>query len=316
MRPKSETPVVLISIIFAVTVIILFVISLGAVLVVSNTGDEQAAAGREPGEIQSSASVIALDAPATIQSTTAALTTEVQSSVPTDMPPATSVAEVRTTTATPLPTATLAASVPMATPAPTSIATTRASTTFMEDTFDTPVSGWPVRDEATWSASYAGGQYQLTLDGQPTVGVSTSLRETDYRLGVDVIPSQQGDAGLIFLFSEPATFYQIALRPNGTYAIQQVDHETVTNVVEWSSSAALRRGEGVTNRLSIERQGDTVRFFANDQLLTGFAPPEGQFTNRFGFTLTSSTEQGQASFDNLVGEALSNSQNVGIPPDE
>jgi len=137
--------------------------------------------------------------------------------------------------------------------------------------------------------------------------VSIVLQEVNYRLNVDVIPSQQGNAGLIVLFDGSAAFYQIGLRSNGSYAVQRLDGDTITNVTEWTDSPALKRGAGVANQMRIYRQGAIITFYANEQFLTDFPVPDESFTNRFGFTLTSATEQGQVSFDNLTGESLPDS---------
>jgi hypothetical protein len=152
---------------------------------------------------------------------------------------------------------------------------------------------------------YVDGHYQLTLNGQTNLGVATLLPAERYRLSTDVTVSE-GAAGVTFLAVEPAMFYRIMLTNDGRYSIQQVQlgSDTPTNVVGWTVDAALQRGPSATNRLRIERQGGTVRFFANDQLLTEFAVPPGRLLNQYGFALTSPTAHGQATFDNLVGERL------------
>lgn len=216
--------------------------------------------------------------------------------IPTDTPGPTD-------TPTPLDTAT-PTTAPVVTPDTASPSPELASNAFIQDSFDTPASGWPVRSAETWSAAYVDGRYQLTLDGRQTAGVSIPVQPDNYRMGVDVILGEQGDAGLIVLFGEPSTFYQIALRPDGSYAIQRLEQSTITDVVEWTVNPALQPGAGVTNRLRIERQGSTISFYANDQLLTDFTVPDESLSNRFGFTLRSSTGQGEASFDNLEGQPL------------
>ena len=47
------------------------------------------------------------------------------------------------------------------------------------------------------------------------------------------------------------------------YAIQRLDQAplngTITNVIDWTPSAALQVGSGAVNRLCVERHGATVR---------------------------------------------------------
>jgi hypothetical protein len=137
--------------------------------------------------------------------------------------------------------------------------------------------------------------------------VSIPLPDADYRITVDVIPGQQGDVGLIVLFDGATSFYQLGLRPNGSYTTQRLDEDTITNVTEWANNSELKPGAGVANRIRMERQGSTVSFYANGQFLTDFTVPDESFRNRFGFTITSPTSQGEVGFDNLVGEVLNDS---------
>ena len=59
-------------------------------------------------------------------------------------------------------------------------------------------------------------------------------------------------------------------------------------------------------RVRIQRQGNTIQFFANDQPLTAIDVPDGRVTNQVGVVLADSSEQGQVTFTDLVVEQLSN----------
>jgi hypothetical protein len=174
---------------------------------------------------------------------------------------------------------------------------------FAEDTFSSSASGWPVRETETWSAQYVDDRYQLTLKGKPTIGFSFPLPSEQYRLGVDVTV-RGGSAGVVFLYAEPSTFYQLVIDEENRYAIQRVDGEIVTNVVDWTPSEALSVEPNAADRLRVRREGTLVHFFANDELLTDFAVPPGEVVNRYGFVVNSSNGEAQATFDNLIGERL------------
>ena len=216
-------------------------------------------------------------------------------------------------------------STPEATAKPTATATPRATATatatatstavapppdiFIEDTFATEVNGWPTGETETWTAGYVDQRYQLKLNGQTSIGFTTALPAEEYRLGIDVAVTE-GAAGVVFLFAEPATSYRIILSGDGAYAIERQEgnattqENIVTKIIDWTEHPALKKTAGETNRLTIEREGERIRFTANDQVLTEFAVPPGPFVNRYGFVLTSRTGQGQATFDNLRGERL------------
>ncbi len=193
-----------------------------------------------------------------------------------------------------------------ATPVPVAAETTATAPReelFVQETFDAPAPAFPSRETTRWSVGYVDQRYQFKLNGQTLIGASLALPAENYRLGVDVAVSQ-GGAGLAFLISQPATRYHIIVSPDGAYAIERLDNNVATKIVDWTPSPALQKKPGATNRLQLERHGDTIRFFANDQLLTDFTVPAGQFEPQFGLVLTSRTGQGEASFDNLLGERL------------
>ena len=151
---------------------------------------------------------------------------------------------------------------------------------------------------------YEADQYQLTLNGQPNVSVASVIPVESYRLSID-IAIDEGEVGVIFLAVEPASFLRIMFNTEGAYAIEEVQQNStdVTLLEEWTASTALEGTEPI--RVQIERQGDTIQFFANDQPLTTFNVPDGDVTNQAGVALTTASEQGQATFTALVVEQLS-----------
>lgn len=215
------------------------------------------------------------------------------------------------------------AETPAATAAPTPSPTQRPTPTtqstpqpeqasvFIDETFDSDTSRWPADQTETWSAGVVDGRYQLKLNGQTSIGFTTPTPADNYRLGVDLAVAQ-GGAGLVFLFTEPATSYRIIIS-EGAFAIERQEsnattqENVVTKIVDWTESAALQNQPDAVNRLTIERQGEKVFFSANDQPLSEFSIPPGPFVNRYGFVLTSRTGQGEATFDNLRGEQLPDS---------
>lgn len=194
-----------------------------------------------------------------------------------------------------------------ATVAPTAVPTlVEALDRFVEDDFEDATTGWLERETTTSRAQYDGGRYRLMLNGQLGMSVSSTLPTENYRLRADVA-AEQGNAGIVFMSAKPTTFYRMLINTTGQFAVQvQQGTALSSNVVDWTASPALNQGAGAINRLTIERQGSQVRLYANDQPLFDavilIAP--GSFTGQYGFVLTSEDGQGQASFDNLVGERL------------
>lgn len=205
------------------------------------------------------------------------------------------VAATATSTPTPAP-------VPSTTPAPAQAAMPPADDPPVANRLDIALSDWPTRETNTASMRSAADRYQLALNGQPSVSVASVIPAKSYQLHIDVALAE-GEAGVVFLAAEPAVFYRIMFNIDGAYAIQQVQQDgTATPLVDWTTSPALQRGEQI--RVRIERQGDMIKFFANDQPLTTFVVPPGQSTNQAGVALAATSEQAQATFTALVVERL------------
>ena len=174
---------------------------------------------------------------------------------------------------------------------------------FVLEDFDGETESFLTRETETWSAGVVDGRYQLMLNGQRSIGFTTALPEDSYRLSFDVA-LDQGGAGMVFLFAEPAITYRILITPDGAYALERQEGVEASPLVDWTASPALQRGADAVNQIQIEREGQQVRFFANDQLLTTYTIEPGPLESRYGFVLTSKSGQGRALFDNLRGENL------------
>lgn len=251
-----------------------------------------------------------------MQTTAAQPTTPVVAAA-SSSPAASSTAPTPTTSPTPvLPMATVADTPTVATAAATSAASATPTAEPMPAPSTTPtpsgnmqvaapldvtLAAWPTREGTTTQLRYADNSYQLVLNGQQNVGITSQIAASNYRTAIDINVTE-GEAGVVFLATEPDTFYRIMVNTEGAYAIQELyANNQVRNVVDWTKDDALR---SATTRLRIERQADAVQFVANDQPLTAFTVPNRSATSQIGVALTSPTGQGQVTFRNLVVEEL------------
>lgn len=220
----------------------------------------------------------------------------------------------RNTTATPAPPeasasigsapASNATTPPLPIPTASAVPTTeQVAERLVEDSFASTSSGWIIRDAETWNARYADEQYELALTGQQNLHLSSPLPEGDYRLSVDIAVTQ-GGAGIVFLAVKPATFYRIMINVDGFYALQMEHQDEVRDLISWTSSTTLQRGADSKQRMRVERQGETIRFFANEQVLITWPVPDGDVVNQYGFAITAQQGEARATFDNLVVERL------------
>jgi hypothetical protein len=213
---------------------------------------------------------------------------------PTTTAPANTLTTAITPTSTVVPTSSVApTSSPSATPTP-------SGDTLVSAPLDVTLADLPTREGTTAQMRYANNSYQLVLSGQQNVGITSQIAASNYRMAVD-INITEGEAGIVFLATEPDTFYRIMLDTKGRYAIQELyANAQVRNVVDWTQDDALQS----TTQLRIERQGDAVQFVANNQPLTTFTVLNPTAINQFGVALTSGTGKGEATFRNLVVEEL------------
>jgi hypothetical protein len=243
----------------------------------------------------------ALSTPTTAaQATTPAVAAATASPLTDNMVPFTATAAANTPTAAITPTSIV---IPTSSVAPTSSPSatpTPSGDTLVSAPLDVTLADLPTREGTTAQMRYANNSYQLVLSGQQNVGITSQIAASNYRMAVD-INITEGEAGIVFLATEPDTFYRIMLDTKGRYAIQELyANAQVRNVVDWTQDDALQS----TTQLRIERQGDAVQFVANNQPLTTFTVLNPTAINQFGVALTSGTGKGEATFRNLVVEEL------------
>jgi len=171
---------------------------------------------------------------------------------------------------------------------------------FVEDTFDSPATGWPVRTSGDWLANYVNGQYETRLTGDKPAGIAYPMKAEDYRMAVDVAV-ETGAAGLVFLYSEPSSYYWAGVGADGSFGVERIDGDRVTSVVEWKADPSVPR-DGKPARITIERQGKLLIVMIGDAHLAHLPVPSGAWENRYGFVVSPRNGVAVARFDNLRGE--------------
>lgn len=192
---------------------------------------------------------------------------------------------------------------PAASTTPTPLTPPPAAASAAVEPLDVTLAAWPTNNSSGAQLRYVDNSYRLVLNGQQNVGLTSALPAQEYRMAIDM-NSDAGEAGVVFLATEPNTFYRFMINTQGAYALQQVQgNDQAQNMVDWTPNPALHE---ITTHLRIERHGNRVQFIANGQLLTTFTVTNGAATNQIGVALSSATGQAQATFRNLVVEKLTN----------
>lgn len=84
--------------------------------------------------------------------------------------------------------------------------------------------------------------------------------------------------GLIWGVTNKGTAYQsFRVSGNGLYSYRQESEGQATTLIDWTPSSAIAPGLGATNTVQIRRQGDTLEFWVNGELVdsTPYVQPSG-----------------------------------------
>ena len=177
------------------------------------------------------------------------------------------------------------------------------------DDFSDPSSGWPVDDDGDVRRSYQAGEYEiLTRAKTYWAGSGPPLADiANYSVAAEMrIPNgDKGFYGLIFDRVDWQHFYIFVVSPTSqVYAVLRHDPAWVM-LTPFVSSAAINAGSA-TNHLRVDRSGDQITVYVNDQLLTSLV--DGTHTgdsNEVGlFTQSDTSVPVAMRFDNFTVSRL------------
>jgi hypothetical protein len=92
--------------------------------------------------------------------------------------------------------------------------------------------------------------------------------------------------GVLLRAPDPSQGYVFGFSCSGRYRLYSWDGETYRGIQEWRASSAIRAGANQTNVLGVWMDGETIRLYANGQLLAEFT--DDQFdAGKFGLFIGS-----------------------------
>lgn len=152
--------------------------------------------------------------------------------------------------------------------APNLAPTEAAETVLFTDDFSDQNTGWPNQG----NYSYQADGYHIAVDQANQTFWATPQRDDgDTSLSVDarpIVDGASGYSGLLCRFQDDR-FYYFIVQPNGSYSIGKYADGTFQALFspeEWRYSDAIKQGN-VTNRLKADCLGNTLRLYANGELL-------------------------------------------------
>lgn len=234
-----------------------------------------------------------------VQQTLAAATETLAAGSATAFPPAAT--SVLTDASTP---------VPPNTPAPTqTLAPAETSTPLplgkllYEDDFTQP-NLWNLSEDNAQRTAIADGQLSITLKvaDRFTFIYNLTRRARDFYATISGAAAECGFRdryGILFRVQTGSNYYQFEVDCDARYRLSKVVEGTLTPLQDWTPSAAIHSGSGVSNELGVRAVGDRQEMFANGQsllTLTDTTYKEGGFGLYAGSGVS---ESYVATFDNL-----------------
>ena len=211
----------------------------------------------------------------------------------------------------PEPTATTRAITPQVTaaslPSVAPLATTPApaNNVLMEDDFSSPRNAWLSEVTEQAEKGYEDGEFRITVY-QPEYSTWSNPNPprdfADFALEVDarrVSGPLNNEFGVLVRYQpETDEFYLFAISSDGFYSVQKYQADEWQQLVKWTESEAILRGEAV-NRLRVTGQGAKMRFFVNGEPLAQVE--DSSFRSGSVGLLASTNEKGgvAVAFDNL-----------------
>lgn len=145
--------------------------------------------------------------------------------------------------------------------------------TRIEDDFSNPQSGWEMGADADGEWGYHDGVYRIAVDAADlAIWANRQQREEWSAVVVEVEAYRaagpiDNQYGIVVRYRDQGNFYLFSVASDGLYAVQMLRNDQWIDLHPWTTSEAIRQGDGV-NALRVECQGSVMRFFVNNQFLT------------------------------------------------
>lgn len=147
---------------------------------------------------------------------------------------------------------------------------------------------WAQQDRRGGTIAQAGGVLRLSLAQVVPAGERLfsfepyNLCNFDYTVTAAATDGPLNNAyGVVFRYVNPQTYYIFYVSSDGYYQVLRVLPEGWFRLSDWMPSDAIQQGvNGEQNRLRVLAEGDTFRFFVNDEPLMLCVPdnPTGEST--------------------------------------
>jgi hypothetical protein len=166
----------------------------------------------------------------------------------------------------------------------------RPTEVLLADAFDNNNNGWDVFEEGGNSAQIGNGQMVMKVsdaDSVYRVWPQLALANVDMTFDAAIQEGTPSNItyGAVCRYSDKENLYSFEISGDGFYSLSKKVNGNWENIVDWTSSSALKAGE--TNRIRVICSDSNLELYANEQLLissqdtthskSGFALQTGRY---------------------------------------
>jgi hypothetical protein len=159
---------------------------------------------------------------------------------------------------------------PLATRTPKPVGAAAAGSILYSDNFDNEQSSeFPAKTNDSSTYTFSDGAYSI-LVSKPNllswVQMKGDYGDASITVDANIDGPTASAAGLIFHYLDDKNFYIYSIDGEGRYELDVYKDDKPITLIDWTESSSIKPA-GEFNTLRVETQGDTIRLYANDELL-------------------------------------------------
>jgi hypothetical protein len=171
------------------------------------------------------------------------------------------------------------------------------------DNFSDSTSGWPIVNTGDAIYEYNNGEYRISIqpNGYTIALARPGIQATNYRVSVDLRNelNAQSNYGIAFGINEDwSGFYALMISPDTQFSLVRFQDFRPMWSLAWGYSSALRPGTE-TNHIMVEREGESIRAYANGTLLADVSDSNLMGSLYMGLLNTTSSPNSDIRYDNF-----------------
>ncbi|MEN8250486.1 MAG: hypothetical protein ABFS32_16245 [Bacteroidota bacterium] len=144
------------------------------------------------------------------------------------------------------------------------------------DEFNDNSYNWPIKEyEKKASYSMENGYYYIECFQKRKASMALHIIEIDENENFEIEASIQKEStakrneyGIILGFSDIENFYGFVINDKGEFRFFETRDGERESIFPWTESEYIRRGIGTSNKLMIIKEGEDLKLYANDSILT------------------------------------------------